>query len=201
MLGDPLAQRLLESEETIRRRARRSDVALRGEAGEWDVTDRAAFIEDVRLALYASKVVAYSQGFDQIAAASAEFGWDIDRGAMARIWRGGCIIRARFLNRITEAYEREADLALLLADPYFTESVAAGVPSWRRVVSQAALNGVPTPAFSSSLAYYDGLRRDRLPAALIQGLRDNFGAHTYRRVDKDGTFHVEWAGDKQEHEA
>ncbi len=177
---------------------RAAAVALRGEAGEWDVADRAAFIEDVRLALYASKVVAYSQGFDQIAAASAEFGWDIDRGAMARIWRGGCIIRARFLNRITEAYERDADLALLLADPYFTEAVAAGVPSWRRVVSQAALNGVPTPAFSSSLAYYDGVRAARLPAALIQAQRDFFGAHTYRRTDRDGTFHTEWTGDRTE---
>jgi 6-phosphogluconate dehydrogenase len=177
---------------------RTAGAALPALAGSFDVTDRAAFIEDVRLALYASKVVAYSQGFDQIAAASAEFGWTIDRGAMARIWRGGCIIRARFLNRITEAYERDADLALLLADPYFTEAVAAGVPSWRRVVSQAALNGVPTPAFSSSLAYYDGVRAARLPAALIQAQRDFFGAHTYRRTDRDGSFHTEWTGDRSE---
>jgi 6-phosphogluconate dehydrogenase len=166
-----------------------------------DVTDRDAFIEDVRLALYASKVVAYSQGFDQIAAASAEFGWDIDRGAMARIWRGGCIIRARFLNRITEAYERDADLPLLLADEYFTSAVSNGVASWRRVVSQAALAGVPAPAFSSSLAYYDGVRAERLPAALIQAQRDFFGAHTYRRTDKDGTFHTDWSGDRAEHDA
>jgi len=173
---------------------------LPANAGEWAITDanRAAFIEDVRLALYASKVVAYSQGFDQIAAASAEFGWDIDRGAMARIWRGGCIIRARFLNRITEAYERDANLALLLADEYFTGAVGNGVAAWRRVVSQAALNGVPTPAFSSSLAYYDGVRAERLPAALIQAQRDFFGAHTYRRVDGDGTFHTEWTGDRTE---
>jgi 6-phosphogluconate dehydrogenase len=108
----------------------------------WQVGDRDAFVEEVRLALYASKVVAYSQGFDQIAAASAEFGWDIDRGAMARIWRGGCIIRARFLDRITEAYEREADLPLLLADPYFTQAVGTGVASWRRVVAGAARNGI-----------------------------------------------------------
>jgi 6-phosphogluconate dehydrogenase len=167
----------------------------------FDVTDRDAFIEDVRLALYASKVVAYSQGFDQIAAASAEFGWDIDRGAMARIWRGGCIIRARFLNRITEAYERDADLPLLLADEYFTSAVSNGVASWRRVVSQAALAGVPAPAFSSSLAYYDGVRAERLPAALIQAQRDFFGAHTYRRTDKDGTFHTDWSGDRAEHDA
>jgi 6-phosphogluconate dehydrogenase len=171
---------------------------LRAEAGAWDVTDRDAFVEDVRLALYASKVVAYSQGFDQIAAASEEFGWDIDRGAMARIWRGGCIIRARFLNRITEAYERDANLPLLLADPYFTESVGDGVPAWRRIVSLAALNGVPTPAFSSSLAYYDGVRAERLPAALVQAQRDFFGAHTYQRVDKPGVFHTEWSLDRTE---
>jgi 6-phosphogluconate dehydrogenase len=174
---------------------------LPAHAGAFEVTDRDAFIEDVRLALYASKVVAYSQGFDQIAAASAENGWDIDRGAMARIWRGGCIIRARFLNRITEAYERDADLPLLLADEYFTGAVGNGVSAWRRVVAQAALAGVPTPAFSSSLSYYDGVRAERLPAALIQAQRDFFGAHTYKRVDKDGTFHTEWSGDRAEHEA
>ena len=162
------------------------------------VVDRAAFIEDVRRALYASKVVAYSQGFDQIAAASAEFGWNIDRGAMARIWRGGCIIRARFLDRITEAYERDAALALLLADGYFTDAVGDGVAAWRRVVSFAALHGVPTPGFSSSLAYYDGVRAERLPAALIQAQRDFFGAHTYRRIDRDGVFHTEWTGNRSE---
>ncbi|WP_029287704.1 NADP-dependent phosphogluconate dehydrogenase [Cellulomonas sp. HZM] len=167
----------------------------------WDVTDRDAFVEDVRLALYASKVVAYSQGFDQIAAASEQFGWDIDRGAMARIWRGGCIIRARFLNRITEAYERDAHLPLLLADEYFTGAVGNGVEAWRRVVAGAALHGVPTPAFSSSLAYYDGVRAERLPAALIQAQRDFFGAHTYRRTDREGTFHTTWSGDRTEQDA
>src|SRR5690606_22383452 len=171
---------------------------LVADAAPWSVTDKAAFVEDVRLALYASKVVAYSQGFDQIAAASEEYGWDIDRGAMARIWRGGCIIRARFLNRITEAYERNPELALLLADPYFTEQVGKGVAAWRRVVSQAALHGVATPAFSSSLAYYDGVRAERLPANLIQAQRDFFGAHTYRRVDREGLFHTEWSGDRSE---
>ena len=167
----------------------------------FDITDRAAFVEDVRLALFGSKVVAYSQGFDQIAAASAEFGWDIDRGAMARIWRGGCIIRARFLDRITQAYQRTPDLALLLADPYFAETVGASVAAWRRVVSRAALAGVPTPAFSSSLAYYDGVRAERLPANLIQAQRDFFGAHTYQRTDRAGTFHTEWSGDRTEGEA
>ena len=157
-------------------------------------------MEDVRQALYASKVVAYSQGFDQIAAASAEFGWNIDRGAMARIWRGGCIIRARFLNRITEAYERDPELPLLLADDYFADVVGECLRAWRRVVAGAAQNGIPTPAFSSSLAYYDGIRAERLPAALIQAQRDFFGAHTYRRVDRDGSFHTEWSADRSETE-
>ena len=174
---------------------------LPANSGTWEITDRAGFIEDVRQALYASKVVAYSQGFDQIAAASAEYDWNIDRGAMARIWRGGCIIRARFLNRITEAYERQPDLPLLLADPYFTEAVGTGVAAWRRIVAQAALNGVPTPAFASSLSYYDGLRAQRTSAAIIQGQRDLFGAHTYKRVDKPGTFHTQWTGDHTEIEA
>jgi 6-phosphogluconate dehydrogenase len=154
-----------------------------------------------RGALYASKVVAYAQGFDHIGAGSEEYDWGIDRGMMATIWRGGCIIRARFLNRIREAYDENAELPSLLVAPYFVAAAADGVDSWRRVVAQAATAGIPSPAFSSSLAYYDGLRRDRLPAALIQALRDNFGAHTYHRVDKPGTFHTEWAGDEREHPA
>jgi 6-phosphogluconate dehydrogenase len=166
-----------------------------------EISDTDTFVDDVRRALYASKVVAYAQGFDQIGAGSAEYGWDIDRGAMATIWRGGCIIRARFLDRIRSAYDEDPGLPSLLVAPYFAAAVRDGVGSWRRVAAQAALAGLPTPAFSSSLAYYDGLRRDRLPAALIQGLRDNFGAHTYHRVDKPGTFHTEWAGDGQEHPA
>jgi 6-phosphogluconate dehydrogenase len=175
--------------------------AFGAEVGPLDIGDRDAFIDDVRRALYASKVVAYAQGFDHIAAGSAEYDWDVDRGAMATIWRGGCIIRARFLDRIREAYDEDPALSSLLVAPYFAAAVRGGVDSWRRVVAQAATAGIPTPAFSSSLAYYDGLRRDRLPAALIQGLRDNFGAHTYRRVDKEGSFHSEWAGDRQEHPA
>ena len=163
------------------------------------VGDQDAFVEDVRRALYASKVVAYAQGFDHIAAGSAEYTWGIDRGAMATIWRGGCIIRARFLNRIRQAYDGDPQLPSLLVAPYFAEAVRSGVESWRRVVAAATSAGIPTPAFASSLAYYDGLRRDRLPAALIQGLRDNFGAHTYRRVDREGSFHTDWAGDGTEH--
>ena len=175
--------------------------SLPAHTAPWDITDRAGFIDDVRKALYASKVVAYSQGFDQIAAASAEHGWDIDRGAMARIWRGGCIIRATFLDRITQAYQRHPDLPLLIADPYFTDAVADGLQAWRRIVGLAAAHGVPTPAFASSLAYYDAIRAPRLPANLIQGLRDYFGAHTYHRTDRDGVFHTDWSEDRTEHHA
>ena len=160
--------------------------AFGGQAEQLTGSDAEAFTEAVRKALYASKVVAYAQGFDHIAAGSQEYGWDIDRGAMATIWRGGCIIRARFLDRIREAYDQQPDLASLLVAPYFAAAVRDGVDSWRQVVARAAMAGIPVPAFASSLAYYDGLRRDRLPAALIQGLRDNFGAHTYQRTDADG---------------
>jgi len=156
------------------------------------------FVDDVRAALYASKVVAYAQGFDLIVAGAKEYGWDIDLGALAKIWRAGCIIRARFLNRIVDAYATKPDLETLLVDPYFADAVASGEEAWRRVVGIAAASGVPAPGFSSALAYFDSLAADRLPAALIQGQRDFFGAHTYKRVDKDGTFHTLWSDDRSE---
>ncbi|WP_434741309.1 NADP-dependent phosphogluconate dehydrogenase [Micromonospora sp. SH-82] len=169
------------------------------DAGEpWQVTDRDAFVEDVRRALLASKIVAYAQGFDHIRAGSTEYDWNIDLGSTATIWRGGCIIRARFLDRIKQAYDDQPDLPSLLVAPYFAEAVSAGVPSWRRVVADAARAGVPAPAFGSSLSYFDALRAERLPAALIQGLRDNFGAHTYQRVDREGSFHTLWAAGRTE---
>ena len=156
------------------------------------------FEDDVRAALYASKVVAYAQGFDAIIAGAQEYGWDIDLGNIAKIWRGGCIIRARFLNRIVEAYAKDPQLPTLLADPYFAEAVTDGEAAWRRIVSIAATSGIPAPGFSSALAYYDSLASPRLPAALIQGQRDFFGAHTYKRVDRDGSFHTLWSGDRSE---
>jgi 6-phosphogluconate dehydrogenase len=162
------------------------------------VTDADAFIEDVRQALYASKIVAYSQGFDAIRAGAAEYDWHINLGEVARIWRGGCIIRAQFLNRITEAYRTDESLALLMAAPYFAKAVSGAQAAWRRVVIAATEAGIPAPAFGSSLSYYDGLRADRLPAAVIQGQRDFFGAHTYKRIDKPGTFHTQWSGDLTE---
>ncbi|PYY36861.1 phosphogluconate dehydrogenase (NADP(+)-dependent, decarboxylating) [Curtobacterium sp. MCJR17_055] len=152
-----------------------------------------SFTDDVRAALYASKVVAYAQGFDLIIAGAKEYDWDIALGDMAKIWRGGCIIRAQFLNRIVEAYEKNPDLESLLVDPYFADAVAEGEAAWRRIVGIAAASGVPAPGFSSALSYFDSLASERLPAALIQGQRDFFGAHTYQRIDKDGTFHTLWS--------
>ncbi len=177
---------------------RKAAAVLPGPIDTWTIEDTDVFIEDVRLALFASKIVAYSQGFDEIAAGAAQYGWDIKKGDIAKIWRGGCIIRAQFLNRITEAYASDSGLVALLTAPYFVEALDRAQGSWRRIVSTAAHSGVPSPAFSSSLAYYDGLRAERLPAALIQGQRDFFGAHTYRRVDKDGIFHTLWSGDRSE---
>ncbi|WP_109530224.1 MULTISPECIES: NADP-dependent phosphogluconate dehydrogenase [Nocardia] len=164
-------------------------------------TDVAQFTEDIRQALYASKVVAYAQGFDQIAAGSAEYDWNLHPGDLATIWRGGCIIRARFLNRIKDAYEQNPALPSLILAPYFREAIETAIDSWRRVVSTATLLGIPVPAFASSLSYYDALRAERLPAALTQGQRDFFGAHTYERIDTEGKFHTLWSGDRSEIDA
>ncbi len=161
--------------------------------------DKDQFVEDVRRALYASKLVAYAQGFDEITAGSQEHGWDIKPQDLATIWRGGCIIRAKFLNRITEAYNNDPELPSLLLDPYFRGELENGlIDSWRRVVVVATQLGLPIPVFASSLSYYDSLRAQRLPAALIQGQRDFFGAHTYKRADMEGTYHTNWSGDREE---
>ena len=163
-------------------------------------TDTKQFIDDVRQALYASKIVAYAQGFNQIQAGSAEYDWGVTPGDLATIWRGGCIIRAKFLNRIKEAFDGDPDLPTLIAAPYFRNAIEASVDSWRRVVVTATELGIPIPGFSSALSYYDGLRTQHLPAALIQGQRDFFGAHTYGRTDADpaARFHTLWSGDRSE---
>ena len=135
---------------------------------------------------------------EAIRAGAAQYGWNIDLGAVSKIWRGGCIIRAQFLNRIADAYAATPDLPVLLTAPYFVDALTRAQDSWRSIVALAAASGIPAPAFSSSLAYYDGLRAERLPAALIQGQRDFFGAHTYKRIDKEGTFHTLWSGDRSE---
>ncbi|WP_405465733.1 NADP-dependent phosphogluconate dehydrogenase [Streptomyces anulatus] len=160
--------------------------------------EAAAFADQVEQALYASKIVAYTQGFHEIAAGSERYDWNIDLGAVASIWRGGCIIRAAFLDRITSAYETRPRLPSLLADKSFAEEIAAAQDDWRTVIATAVTRGVPTPAFAATLAYYDSLRAERLPAALTQGQRDYFGAHTYHRTDREGTFHTLWGGDRTE---
>jgi 6-phosphogluconate dehydrogenase len=192
-IGEAVFARAVSSK-PVQRKAVRESVKDRPEIQKAPDT----FADDVRAALYASKVVAYAQGFDLIVAGAKEYDWDIDLGAVAKIWRAGCIIRARFLDRIVDAYKNDPDLATLLVDPYFADAVAEGQDAWRRVVQVAVGSGVPAPGFSSALAYFDSLASERLPAALIQGQRDFFGAHTYKRIDKDGTFHTMWSDDRSE---
>ncbi|NLK34980.1 MAG: decarboxylating NADP(+)-dependent phosphogluconate dehydrogenase [Gracilibacteraceae bacterium] len=158
--------------------------------------DREEFIEDIKNALYASKIVSYAQGYTLMQAAAKTYGWKLNYGEIALLWRGGCIIRSVFLGKIKEAFDKNPRLNNLLLDPFFKEKVEGSQSSWRRVVSAAVLNGIPVPAFSSALSYYDGYRCERLPANLLQAQRDYFGAHTYERVDrKRGEFyHTNWTG-------
>ena len=159
-------------------------------------SEAASFAEDVRQALYASKICSYAQGFQLLSMASAEYGWRLDFGSIALMWRGGCIIRAAFLDRIKAAYDETPELANLLLAPYFRDAIANAQTSWRRVVATAVTRGVPVPAFSSALAWYDGYRSERLPANLLQAQRDYFGAHTYERIDRPRGefFHTDWTG-------
>ncbi len=154
--------------------------------------DRKAFIEAVRQALYASKICSYAQGFAQMRAASEEYNWDLKYGNIAKIFRGGCIIRARFLQNIMEAYDRDPGLKNLLLDSYFNGVVDNYQQSWRQVIAEAVTRGIAVPAFATALAYYDSYRTERLPANLLQAQRDYFGAHTFQRVDKEGSFHFNW---------
>jgi len=156
--------------------------------------DKAAFVQAARDALYCSKICSYAQGFHLMRAAQEEYGWTLDFGEIAMIWRGGCIIRAKFLQKIYEAYQRQPDLPNLLLDPFFKSEIERCQENWRRVVAAAAQNGVPIPNFMSALAYYDGYRSERLPANLLQAQRDYFGAHTYERVDqpRGKFFHIDW---------
>jgi 6-phosphogluconate dehydrogenase len=150
------------------------------------------FVDQVRKALYASKIASYAQGFVQLAAAAKEYDWQLDYRSISMLWRGGCIIRAQFLERIAEAYVADSNLENLMLAPYFTKALADSQAAWRHVIATAATIGVPVPAFMAALAYYDGYRHERLPANLLQAQRDYFGAHTYQRTDKAGTFHTEW---------
>ncbi|MCW7944812.1 6-phosphogluconate dehydrogenase [Streptomyces hygroscopicus] len=163
--------------------------------------EAAAFADRVEQALYASKIVSYTQGFHEITAGGEEYDWNIDLGRIASIWRGGCIIRAAFLDRIRAAYDARPDLPSLLSDETFAQEIAQAQDDWREVLVAATRQGVPTPGFAAALAYYDALRAERLPAALTQAQRDFFGAHTYRRTDREGSFHTLWGGDRSEVEA
>jgi 6-phosphogluconate dehydrogenase len=156
--------------------------------------DRKAFIDDIRQALYASKIVSYAQGYQLMREAAKEFDWTLNYGGIALMWRGGCIIRSQFLGKIKEAFDENSDLVNLMLAPYFKKAVTDAQPAWRRVVAKAVEMGVPVPAFSSALAYFDGYRNERLPANLLQAQRDYFGAHTYERVDKPRGefFHTKW---------
>jgi 6-phosphogluconate dehydrogenase len=158
------------------------------------VADKKQLVDDVRHALYASKICSYAQGMNLLRIASKNYSWDLQLGRIARIWKGGCIIRAQFLDRITKAFQRDANLSNLLTDGEFAKEVAERQPGWRRVIGLAVQNGIPVPSMGASLSYFDSYRRDRLPANLTQGQRDFFGAHTFQRVDKEGSWHADWNG-------
>jgi 6-phosphogluconate dehydrogenase len=169
----------------------RASKVLKGPSAKY-TGDRQAFIEQIRQALYASKICSYAQGFVQLQSAAKEMDWPLNLGNCALLWRGGCIIRAVFLDRIKEAFDADPNLENLLLAPYFTQAVDKAQDAWRNVIATAAQLGIATPAFLTALAYYDGYRRDRLPANLLQAQRDYFGAHTFERTDKPGVFHVDW---------
>ncbi|NLD26962.1 MAG: decarboxylating NADP(+)-dependent phosphogluconate dehydrogenase [Acholeplasmataceae bacterium] len=158
--------------------------------------DKKAFIEDLRKALYAAKIISYAQGYTLMRTAAMTYNWDLNYGGIALLWRGGCIIRSVFLSKIKEAYDRDPALPNLLLDPYFVQTIEGLIDSWRRVVTTAVMNGVPTPALSAGLNYFDGYKTEKLPANLLQAQRDYFGAHTYERVDRPrGEFHhTNWTG-------
>ncbi|MCS7260960.1 MAG: decarboxylating NADP(+)-dependent phosphogluconate dehydrogenase, partial [Anaerolineae bacterium] len=173
----------------------RASQVLHGPFGRYD-DNREAFVTDIREALYASKIISYAQGYMLMRAAAAEYNWNLNYGGIALMWRGGCIIRSVFLGKIKEAFDRNPELSNLLLDDYFREAVESAQPSWRRVVARAVEMGIPVPAMSSALAFYDGYRRAWLPANLLQAQRDYFGAHTYERVDRPRGefFHTDWTG-------
>lgn len=159
--------------------------------------DRDQFIEDVRQALYASKLCSYAQGYVQLNSAAEHFGWKLNNGDIALLWRGGCIIRSTFLQDIKAAFDKNPELENLLLDDFFRNAVEKAQPSWRRVVATAVELGLPVPSFTAALSYYDGYRQARLPANLLQAQRDYFGAHTYQRIDKEGTFHTDWIRERR----
>jgi len=192
LIGEAVFARCLSALKSERQEASKD---LSGPANAKYSGDVTQFIEDIRLALYASKIVSYTQGFMLMREAAKDFGWKLNFGSIALMWRGGCIIRSAFLGNIKQAYEKNSSLNNLLLDDFFRAEIQKCQAAWRRVVSQAVLLGIPTPAFSSALAFFDGYRSDVLPANLIQAQRDYFGAHTYELLDNPGTFHhTNWTG-------
>jgi len=193
LIGEAVFSRCLSAQKDERIKA---SGILKGPSGKLGVSDRAQFVKDVAQALYCSKIVSYAQGFALMREAAADFKWTLNYGGIALMWRGGCIIRSKFLGKIKEAFDKEPNLTNLLLAPFFTEVIHQGQESWRRVVSAAALQGIPTPAISTALSYLDGYRTARLPANLLQAQRDFFGAHTYERTDKKRGefFHTNWTG-------
>jgi 6-phosphogluconate dehydrogenase len=189
LITEAVYARFLSSFKEARERASK---VLKGPAATKYTGDRQAFIDSVRHALFASKICSYAQGYFQLQAAAKEHNWPLNFGNIALLWRGGCIIRARFLDRIKEAFDAQPNLENLLLAPYFLDAVDKAQNAWRHVVSTAVLGGVPVPAFTAALTYYDGYRQANLPANLLQAQRDYFGAHTYQRKDKPGVFHTEW---------
>ena len=192
LIGEAVFARTLSAQKELRVRASK---VLEGPKPAFK-GDKKAFVEDLRKALLASKIVSYAQGYVLMRTAAADFGWDLNYGGIALMWRGGCIIRSVFLGNIKEAFDKNKDLENLLLDPFFKEMIDKAQASWRKVVSTAVENGIPVPALASALSYYDGYRTERLPANLLQAQRDYFGAHTYERVDKPRGefFHTNWTG-------
>jgi 6-phosphogluconate dehydrogenase len=188
-IASSVEARLISSDRAARLAASK---VLSGPTGPKGSVDKKQLVADVRAALYAAKACSYAQGMNLLRTSSNVRNWGINLGELARIWKGGCIIRAQFLGRIKEAYDRDANLVNLLIDPGFKREIAERQDGWRSTVAQAISAGVPLMTMAGSLGYYDSIRRERLPANLTQAQRDYFGSHTYQRTDKDGTFHTEW---------
>ncbi len=192
LIGEAVFARALSAIKDERREASRILVGPEAQA----ISDKAAFIADLEDALYASKIVSYAQGYQLMRSAAVNYGWKLNYGGIALMWRGGCIIRSVFLGKIKDAFDSNAELTNLLLDPFFTDAVTKAQAAWRRVIVKAVEFGVPMPAMSSALSYYDGYRSERLPANLLQAQRDYFGAHTYERIDRERGewFHTNWTG-------
>ena len=192
LIGEAVFARCLSAQKEERVAASK---ILKGPKTEF-IGDRRAFIEDLRRALLASKIVSYAQGYELMRSASEEYNWNLNYGGIALMWRGGCIIRSVFLGKIKDAFDNNPDIRNIMLDPYFTEKILNAQAGWRHVVTEAVKAGIPVPAFTTALCYFDGFRSERLPANLLQAQRDYFGAHTYERIDKPRGefFHTNWTG-------